>query len=485
MTAALSQPSCRVYTPKDLAEAIVRAVEDEPGAVWLEPSHGRGAFVRALADIGVPNSRITAMDLDPTPSEADQLAQTTRAIDFIDWATTTGKRFDRIVGNPPYVAINRLENGMREAAARVTGPDCRPIGVGSNMWYAFVLCSLRLLKFGGTLAFVLPSAAEYADYSASIRDALRGNFESLELYRCRRPLFEGVQEGTVVAVARGHGKGPCRFRRRVFRTPKELVSALMTRRIKASRQCPRTCAAASADVQTLGDVAEIRLGGVTGDVRYFLMTESQREEWNLPEAALTPVLTRARHLRAGVITRRVWNALQRADERVWLFNPDDAAARDEVVRRRLMLDIEEGGCRRSAYKVASRSPWYRTPLPDAPHGFMSGMGASGPWIALNAMPTLNATNTLYVVTFRTAIRLDERFQIAMSLLTSDVHRQFRRSARRYADGLLKHEPGSLTRVSLPQMKRDFDYRLLYSRAVGLLLDGNLAGARQVADGCKT
>src|SRR5207302_1384133 len=143
-----------------LATAIVRAMGDDSNARWLEPSHGHGAFVRALADMGVPRSRVVAIDLDPTPSDADGLAQTTRGVDFITWARVTKRRFDRVVGNPPYVPIGRLDGTLRDAAAGVLGLDGKPIGLGSNLWYAFVLVALRLLRPGGSLAFILPSAAE-------------------------------------------------------------------------------------------------------------------------------------------------------------------------------------------------------------------------------------------------------------------------------------------------------------------------------------
>lgn len=483
MTIALPTESCKVYTPRELAAAIVRAMGDEPDALWLEPSHGRGAFVQALAEIGVPRSRIVAIDLDPEPADADKLAQTTRAVDFIQWAQATERRFDRIVGNPPYASIGQLHRPLRDTAARLPGPDGTPIGVGCNIWYAFVLASVRLLRCGGSLAFILPSAAEYADYSAAIRAEVRSTFQSLELYRCRRPLFREVQEGTVVAVARGYGEGPCRFRRREFMSPEGVTRALAARRLKAKRYCPNPCVTVDRSTRTLGDVAEIRLGGVTGDSKYFLLTETQRKKFDLPHAALTPVVSRARHLRSAVITLKEWEALRRADERVWLFNPTDALINNAAVKKRLKLSQDEGGCRQSAYKVMSRSPWYRTPLPELPHGFISGMGAAGPWIALNAMVGLNATNTLYVVTFRPSIPPEHRFQIALALLTSDAQRQLRRSARRYADGLVKYEPGALARIRLPQMQSGLDSPQIYLRAVSLLLDGHHRAAQRIADGC--
>src|SRR5438034_1268556 len=95
--------SCKVYTPRPLAEALVNALGDEPDAQWLEPCVGEGVFISALADIGVQAERITAIDLESAPGPQDTRANTHRGIDFLQWAATTQRRFDRIVANPPFV----------------------------------------------------------------------------------------------------------------------------------------------------------------------------------------------------------------------------------------------------------------------------------------------------------------------------------------------------------------------------------------------
>jgi adenine-specific DNA-methyltransferase len=472
--------SCKVYTPLELAAAMIRALGDDPEGIWLEPSHGQGAFVRAIAALSVPKSRIVAVDLDPTPAAADRLATTLRGTDFLSWASKTNRRFARIVGNPPYVSLSRLNGESRRIAASVSGPSGVPIGLGANTWYAFVLMALRVLERGGSLAFVLPSAAEYADYSADIRSTIGQRFESVHLFRCRRPLFPDVQEGTMVAIARGYGRGPCKPQRKTFDTAERLIEAMTGQGIGS----PGSCLSGSKlnkDAQRLGDLAQIRLGGVTGDAKFFLMTEARRKAERLPLRAVTPVLTRARHLRSGVLTAAHWEELRRNEERVWLFNPSDAALRTESVARRLQLLEEDGGCRRDAFKIASRSPWYRTPLPAAPHGFLSGMGMAGPWIAFNAVPRLNATNTLYVITFQPFVEPADRFKIALALLTSEARHRLRQVARRYADGLLKYEPGALSDIGLPQMRQEADWQAIYENAVSLLLAGKHRRSRETAD----
>jgi len=232
---------------------------------------------------------------------------------------------------------------------------------------------------------------------------------------------------------------------------------------------------------TFGDVANVRLGGVTGDAEYFLLTESERKAAGLPSQACTPVVSRSRHVKSAAIDIDSWRRLRDRDERVWLFNPTDDILEDPAVQRRLNLDPSAGGCNRNAFKVAMRDPWYRTPMPRVPDAFISGMQSQGPWLTLNMMPKLNATNTLYVVNFVDTVSVEERFAIALGFLTTKVRKQLVRKARRYADGLWKYEPGTLLTVSIPDITSCGDCRNLYFRAIDALLKDDSATAQRLAD----
>ena len=481
LTIQTSPPSsCKVYTPYSLAQAIVNAIGDDSRAHWLEPSHGTGVFVKAIASLGVRKERIVAVDLDAATSPADALATTFRGVDFLRWADETALRFDRIVGNPPFISIKRLPPSLQKSAAKVLDIGGQPIGHGANVWYAFVLTSLRLLNDGGCLAFVLPSAAEFANYSAAIRRAVRQTFSSLELYRCTRPLFEDVQEGTLVAIARGYKSQPCMVRRRRYGTREGLIRGLTQSGRLNGHGCPAKRLPCATSTVTFKSIAKIRLGGVTGDASYFLMSEQKRQALDLPSAALTPVVSKAKHLRFAPLNQEHWSELNSSGERIWLFNPSRQLAKNRKVREYLNLNASKGGCNREAYKVSIRKPWYRTPLPKSPDAFISGMSQFGPWLCINEMQGLNATNTLYVVSFQSR-NPQEWFIWALALLSSQSHQQIRRIGRRYADGLIKYEPGPLGDIELPKLKDNEDYKLLYCRAVNALLGADPVLAREIAD----
>lgn len=334
------------------------------------------------------------------------------------------------------------------------------------------------------MAFVLPAAWDYADYAAPLRDQLPRLFGEFFILRCHAPLFDQVQEGSVVLVARDFGATHARFHRYECSNGQQLIAALcgITDHQKfkaASRSHVKPLLAE--DETTLRDVLEIRLGGVTGDANYFLLTEPRRLELGLPRTALCPVLSKAHHLETAFIKKADWERLRDSGERVWLFRPPDHLLSHPNVRAYLDLPTRDGGCNRRALKVRVRDTWHRTPLPQTPDGFMSGMSQSGPWLALSTMPGLSATNTLYTIRFRQRLSLADKTAWALAFLSTPVRARLEKVCRLYAAGLKKHEPGDLYQVRLPKTEQRQGAPECYTRAVGFILQKRMDKATRLAD----
>ncbi len=484
-TAKLLPPdSCKVYTPRPVADALVRALQPSRSAIWLEPCVGKGVFLSALASLNIARERIIAVDLDPIACEVDALATTLRSVDFVIWSQATRRRFDRIIGNPPYVPLSRLDARLREAAVAVRIPGSNStVPSISNLWFAFLCRCLEILQPGGNLGLILPAAWDFADYADELREDIPRLFQEFYTFRSRRPLFDTVQDGSVVIIGRGFRNEHRHSRRVECRDRKDLISSITS-----------ICTSAGSDTSTvfakrsghglgvpLGQVIEIRLGGVTGHAEFFLLTEEKRCSLGLPLWAVTPVISRSRHLTGAVIERHSWLTLLRKGERVWLFNPPNDLASHPSVAKYLSLASEEGGCNRKRYKIKTRTPWYQTPLPVRVDGFMSGMTRSGPWLALRRMRDLNATNTLYVFRFREKTSFASKCALSLAMLTSGVRDELRASCRHYADGLMKHEPGDLNSIKVPSVRGTGGAPAAYRHAVKLLLAGKNKEAFDLAD----
>ncbi|MEQ8853914.1 N-6 DNA methylase [Gimesia sp.] len=473
--------SCKVYTPRSLARAIVAAIADGVDQRWLEPSCGTGSFLEALAQLGVDRKRIVGVDLDRKASGADSLATVTRGVDFLEWSKTRKGRYDCVVGNPPYLPIRALLDPLRNTASNVVDVNGHPIGDRANTWYPFMVRAMEMLREGGNLAFILPAASEYADYASEGRKKLTRMFDRVDIVRSRRPLFNDVSEGVVVIIATGKGGESKLFRRHEVEDLQAAIQQIGRIQQTNARNCPKLRSPKKPEVVKFSDIANIRIGAVTGDSKFFVLNEEQRKQLRLPKKCLVPIVSRSRHIRLPAHDLQSWQHECDSGEKVWLFRPDPSCANMKSVRSYLDLSEGEGGCHKERFKIRNREPWYATPLPEHPDFFLTGMSGLGLWMCLNEHPQLNATNTLYMGTFREPLNRREKFAWALALLTSQVQKQIVRAKRVYADGLSKLEPGQVNALVLPEPPVISDAVSVYRRAASAFLSGDRRQAAAIAD----
>lgn len=204
----LPPPECKVYTPPNLADAMVGSIDPRDHDFWLDPCIGPGAFVAQLRKRGISKEQIVGIDIDPAAGREDKAATTLRGIDFFEWCSSTKRRFTKIIANPPYVAISKLHPDLQKSLRDFGGTKNNAFALSSNYWCAFLSASMHVLENDGNLSFVLPAAWEYALYATEVRQAVLDRFRYVSVHRCLEPLFPPVREGRVVLVAKGYRKSP-------------------------------------------------------------------------------------------------------------------------------------------------------------------------------------------------------------------------------------------------------------------------------------
>lgn len=271
----LPPSDCKVYTPSALAKAMVHALVPHPEDKWLDPCIGPGAFIVPLRERGIPKERIVGVDIDSTAGEEDLSATTLRGVDFFQWCSSVTQRFTKIVANPPYVAIRRLHPQLQGSLQSFRNETDSSFALRSNYWCAFLSASLGVLAHKGNLAFVLPAAWEYALYAADLRLKILQRFEEVEVHRCLEPLFPSVREGCVVLLAKGYLQTPRTCVRIEHRTPHDLIATLQ-KGVSRSTKSYRSTQAPDASLTSFMELYTVRIGCVTGNADYFLLTESDR-----------------------------------------------------------------------------------------------------------------------------------------------------------------------------------------------------------------
>lgn len=455
----------RHYTPSTIASGIIDALGVTSDATWLEPSFGSGAFLRELAKGGVEPEKITGVELESLNPTLGSGFNLVHGSDFLAWARKTEMRFDRIVGNPPFVSLSQLTCELRNSALEIRDLEGAKIPKTSNTWYAFLLASLSLLARGGRMGFVLPAAWSYADYASGLRSTISRYFRKIEVHRCDEPVFNDALDGRIVLLCFDYGYGPGKTAFEEHDTVADLLAGLKTGLLISKE--PALDVPNLPESIPLSDLLDIRIGAVTGDASYFLFNEELRARKELPKECLIPVVSKSRHISRPEIGKNEWDKLRKNNERVWLFRPTSQSLSYPEVQKYLQ-EGQDGLCNLNAYKVRIRKNWYETPLLSVPDGFFTGMSNRLSWPCLNRMRGLCASNTLYTFNFKHRMSINEKFAWLLAIL--GAHQQTSSRSRKYADGLLKWEPSDLHGLRIQPPKTTDGARKQYFEATRAMLE---------------
>lgn len=156
------------FTEYNLIDDIIKIFNEKNIEIkgnCLEPSFGDGAFIDKFKQFDL---KIDAYEIDSTifKNKYNEENITLYNNDFID--TEIDKKYDFIVGNPPYIELAYSFYGA-EIKDKIN-KDYQHLCDGRlNLTHIFIYKCLNLLKDDGILAFLLPSSILTSPYYNKIR----------------------------------------------------------------------------------------------------------------------------------------------------------------------------------------------------------------------------------------------------------------------------------------------------------------------------
>jgi len=159
----------------------------------LEPACGSGEYLTALR-AAYPTIRLTGIEYNRTIYEAiEGLAADATLLHENYLAYRPATLYDLIIGNPPYFVLSKTE------VPKAYHPyfDGRP-----NIFILFLLHSLRLLRPGGLLSFILPKNFLNCLYYDKTRAYLNKRCEILVIEECSTEKYLETQQETIIFIAR-------------------------------------------------------------------------------------------------------------------------------------------------------------------------------------------------------------------------------------------------------------------------------------------
>ncbi len=136
---------------------MVGLAEVPKGGRVLEPACAHGPFLRAFRESHGTDYRFIGVEIDPQALHLPPWAQGVVA-DFLLWKPED--RFDLVLGNPPYGIVGEESKYPIHVLKEVKGLYKKLLYTWKgkyNLYGAFIEKSVRLLREGGVLVFVVPA----------------------------------------------------------------------------------------------------------------------------------------------------------------------------------------------------------------------------------------------------------------------------------------------------------------------------------------
>ncbi|MBA3655727.1 MAG: N-6 DNA methylase [Gemmatimonadaceae bacterium] len=462
------------FTPPQMTEFIVDwAVRSGEDSV-LEPSCGEAAFLVTAA------TRLAALKADGLPGakqivgvdvHADSANQATRVMqdagfqseisvsDFFD--VEPEARFDAVVGNPPYVRYQDFagDNRVKGLEAALT-QGVRLSGLTSS-WAPFVVHASRFLKPTGRLGLVLPAELLTVNYAAEVRRFLLKRFRSVKLVMFEARVFPEVLEDVVLLLAEGEGPAP-HFEVSQAYDLSSLADvekgdwtwfapdkgAKWTSALLSTESVKQYNSVSTGDgFTTLLDWGQTSLGSVTGNNKYFTLTQAEVKEWGIHANELRRISPPgSRHLRGLSFSETSWKELGSNGARCYLFAPSIDRELSEgaasYIAHGLNLKVEH------AYKCRNRKPWWKVPIKKAPDILLTYMDHVRPRMTTN-LAGVAYLNSLYGIELKADYRKVGMDLLPLAAINSLTLLGAEMVGRAYGGGLLKLEPTEADKLPLP------------------------------------
>lgn len=483
------------YTPEPIAQFLIDWALDSniTNISILEPSMGDGAFIRPLADsmlkLGYTKEdvykSITGVELfseevgkaiaslsDLNISEDNLQFFIGDFFDIVDTKIKT-KKFDVILGNPPFIRYQNFPVQQRDRAMKQLLELGFKQNKLTNAWLLFLLRSIMLLKENGRLAMVIPAELLQVNYAAATRKFLSEHFSSVTIITFRTLIFEGIQQEVVLLLAEKRKDVPpagidlieindvkeLSKYVHIIKSPEHLkpidhLSDKWTQYFLDRSDIELLKSLESnRKLIKLGKLASVDVGIVTGNNKFFVVNESTLTKYDI-RSYTKPLVGRSAYLMGINFDERDWGDIAKKDLPSYLL----AINKEDEMSSELQEYIKFGEVAGAnlGYKCRIRKSWYVVPSVSSSEAFLLRQVHAYPKIIVNEADAV-CTDTLHrvkMINSTGAKELASCFVNSLSFAISEV------VGRSYGGGILELEPSEAESILVPydlEVAKTIDY----------------------------
>jgi adenine-specific DNA-methyltransferase len=208
------------YTPKAISDFLVDwgLQEVKNPSNILEPSCGDGIFLRSLSESlnSKKNNTTRVLAIEMNRAEAKKARKVLKPFkkmqeitsnvvtsEYFSYMSASSERsqrkFDLILGNPPYVKQSKFESGREQALSRMKELGLK-INQQSNAWVYFVIDAISRMSYNSRIGLVIPSDLLQLDYAKEVQDWITRNLDNTLLIGFEELVFPKIQQDVVLLL---------------------------------------------------------------------------------------------------------------------------------------------------------------------------------------------------------------------------------------------------------------------------------------------
>lgn len=503
------------YTPLHATQFLCDWAIRTSNDLILEPSFGGCSFLQSsrerLIALGSksPNAQLYGADIDKEAfrhlSKKIGPVNVQRRFLLSDFLSVRpddfdAKHFDVVLGNPPYTAYRNVTKSQRKRAKACISLPEYPLRRTASLWAYFIFHSLQFIRPSGRMAWLLPKGLLQTLYGKDVVTCLEQKFARLMLLPLTQRLFvdEGTSENTVVLLAEGYGSGAATKGKEILYINRldQLTVASKTTDGSAAKQRSnqdRYQAALTKDgykvfskllaeknMHTFGNLADIRIGVVTGNNQYFVLDQLTARRAQSSLSSFRLIFSGSEISRGLCVAKPHLENAKKKGVRCLLLSPLRKPKRQSTLHKYLAKYKKNE--RDSVLTFNKRERWYAPDDRKDPDAFFSYMCHLGPRLVVNTAKT-TCVNSIHRIYFRKQLPVLKKKLIALSMATTLSNLCAEVEGRCYGQGVLKIEPSEAKRIRvyLPVKTSSAKINTAFREVNALLRRGDHDGAQKHAD----
>ena len=369
------------YTPPVIARFILQwGINGSSDLNILEPSCGDCVFLECIANDKMLYNSVTAVEYE------EEEAMKARAItlhdsevvnaDFHRFCLDTDKRFNLVVGNPPFIRYQYYNPEQQKLADEIFKRSKLKRTKLTNAWVTFVVGCSQLLTETGKMGFVIPSELLMVKYAQQLRQYLAKNFNKINIISFENLVFEEIQQEVVLLLCEKNSTDEHLIEHIEVKDADGLLS-LDPHRLKfptkkidfhtdkwtyyfLEKEELDLLEKVKCNMPSIATYANVEVGITTGANDYFTIPKSIVDLYNLEEYA-RPMVGRSVQVNSLCFTNKDWqtNVDSEAKAHLLVFPSGVKKNGNDGVRAYIENGEKEGV--NKGYKTGIRDEWYIIP----------------------------------------------------------------------------------------------------------------------------